>query len=348
MATIGSQVLIRVVPRTQYDFSGIRNGVVRIPIAQHIDVLGFQRATLQVRIYAGTLPAKSRLQIQLADDGFSADDTTNAFLQTTTASGEEIGTLQVAEGTVFPFYQSISTAVPGVFGRMMAVMVSFAGGTHGGPSVVMSLDLVLTGGSVGSTIHQPSTYLGYAHDRVEPLEKLERLSFEQPDRLPATGTVDHEDDLVTRLVTAIREALLKTHGSVATPEGGYPRFGNVNVGVAGKLLEELEQPVGREETLAAQLSDVIRDVVLRDNLNLDTPDGGYARFGNVNVGIGARPFEQRIREDGLTRKLYAAIHDALVRGNLDVATPDGGYARFGNVNIGIEGKPQAPGVAWFS
>jgi hypothetical protein len=209
----------------------------------------------------------------------------------------------------------------------------------------MSLDLVLTGGSVGSTIHQPSTYLGYAHDRVEPLEKLERLSFEQPDRPPATGIVGHEDDLVTRLVKAFREALLKTHGNVAIPEGGYQRFGNVNVGVAGQLLEELEQPVGREETLAAQLSDAIRDVVLRDNLNLDTPDGGYGRFGNVNVGIGARPFEQRIREDGLTRKLYAAIRDALGRGNLDVATPDGGYARFGNVNIGIEGKPQAPGVA---
>jgi hypothetical protein len=345
VATIGSQVLIRVVPRTQYDFSGLRNGVVRIPIAQHIDVLGFQRATLQVRIYSGTLPAKSRLQIHLADDGFSADDTTNAFLQTTTASGEEIGTLQLGEGTVFPFYQSISTAVPGVIGRMMAVMVSLTGGADGGPSVVMSLDLVLTGGSVGSTIHQPSTYLGYAHDHVEPLEKLERLSFDQPDQPRAIGIGGREEDLVTRLVTAIRDALLRTNPNVATPDAGYPRFGNVNVRVAGKLLEGLGQPVGREDTLAAQLSDVIRDVVLRDNLNLDTPDGGYARFGNVNVGIGARPFEQRTREGALTRKLYTAIHDALVRGNLDVATPDGGYARFGNVNIGIEANPQAPTVA---
>jgi hypothetical protein len=277
MPTMGSQALVRILPRTHYDFSGLRDGVVRIPIAQHIDVLGYQRATLQVRLYSGALPAQSSLRIQLADDGFSHDDPANAFLQTMTAEGQEIGTLEIAERTVFPFYQSISTAVPGVFGRLMAVLVSFSGGTGGGPSVVMSMDLVLTGGSVGTTIHQPSTYLGYAHDHVEPIEQHEHLPFD---------SVDHAGAETTALSESIREALLRGNLDMDTPDGGYARFGNVNVGIGGKVFDQRE--IVRAGGLPSRLAVAIRDALVRGHLDVRTPDGGYARFGNVNIGIGGK------------------------------------------------------------
>ena len=283
MPTISSQSLLRILPRTHYDFGALKDAVIRIPIAQHIDVLGYERATLQVRLYSGALPAKSSLEIHLADDGFSPDDPANAFLQTKRVSGEEIGTLQVGDRNAFPLYQSISTAIPGILGRLMAVLVSFKGGANGGPSVVMSLDLVLTGGSVGSTIYQPSTYLGYAHEQVEQAEHFERLTLDQPDQ-----TVVLEEGVGTQLSRAIREALLRGNLDMETTDGGYARFGNVNVGVGAKIYDQSQQPVIRAGGIATPLSTAIREALVRGNLDMKTPDGGYARFGNVNVGIAGR------------------------------------------------------------
>lgn len=155
MPTLGSQALLCVLPNTHYDFGPLSGATVEIPLAQHIDVLGYEHAALQIRIRTGLFPPGSSLRIHLADDGFNPDDPTTNFLRTTVGD-EEIGTLELTERTVFPFYQSISTVVRGNFGRLMGITASFAGGPEGGPSVVMSMDLVLTGGSVGATIQQPS------------------------------------------------------------------------------------------------------------------------------------------------------------------------------------------------
>jgi|Tabmets5t2r1_1033131.scaffolds.fasta_scaffold15626_2 hypothetical protein len=217
MATIGSQALLRILPYTHYDFGPLSDAAIEIPIAQHIDVLGYQHAALQVRINAGSFPAGSSLRIHLADDGFNPDDPTTNFLQKT-VSGQEIGTLSVTDRTMFPFYQSMSTAIPGAFGRMMGITASFTGGAEGGPSVVMGMDLLLTGGSVGTTIHQPSTYLGYAYEPVETEEAFETVTFERGQPVP------FGPELITRLVTVIGDVFK----SARLPPG-YPRFRNVDV-----------------------------------------------------------------------------------------------------------------------
>ena len=335
MATIASQALVRILPRTRYDLGELRDGVLRLPVAQHIDVVGFERATLQVRVYAGTLPAGSSLQVLLADDGFDPNDPATVPLQTSTPDGGDIGALSIPEGTMFPFYQSISTAVPGVLGRFLAVVLAFTGGAEGGPAVELGLDLVLTGGSVGGKIHQPSTYLGYAAEPVEafePVEPIEALTSDDDagssESFLAGSVVE---GLVTRLSATVREALARGGLDVAAPDGGYPRFGNVNVGITD------DRPEEGETKLTTLLSRAIREALARGGLDVAAPDGGYPRFGNVNVGIddpGSRP---DVGETRLASVLSSAIRDALARGGLDVATPDGGYARFGNVNVGVEG-----------
>ena len=220
MPTLGSQALLRVLPSTHYDLRTLVGATIEIPIAQHIDVLGFEHAALQVRVRSGTFPSGSSMRITLADDGFDPDDPGTNFLSTT-VGGEPIGVLEITDKTVFPFYQSLPTTVPGRIGRLMLITAAFTGGPDGGPAAVMSLDLVLTGGSVGMTIQQPLTYLGYAHQPVETEEPFERLTFDQPQHSPVFAP-----GLVNRLVATIR-ALFQ--GARLPP--GYPRFGNVNVAI---------------------------------------------------------------------------------------------------------------------
>ena len=97
-----------------------------------------------------------------------------------------------------------------------------------------------------------------------------------------------------------------------------------------------------EEKLATVLSSAIRDALVRGDLNLETPDGGYARFGNVNVGIDGTVPRPDVSEKRLSAILAGAIREALRRGDLDVATADGGYARFGNVNVGLGANVEQP------
>ena len=336
MATIASQALVRLLPRTRYDLGELRDGVLRLPVAQHVDVVGFERATLQVRVYAGTLPAGSSLQVLLADDGFDPNDPATVPFQTSRPDGDEIGALTVPEGTMFPFYQSVSTVVPGVLGRFLAVVLAVTGGPEGGPVVELGLDLVLTGGSVGGKIHQPSTYLGYAAEPVEAFEPVEPIE-------PLTAAADAGssepflagsaiEGLVARLSSTVRDALAKGALDLAKPDGGYPRFGNVNVGI------DDDRPDAPDTKVTTLLSNAIREALALGGLDLAKPDGGYPRFGNVNVGVtdpGSRP---DVGEARLATVLSSAIRDALARGGLDLATPDGGYARFGNVNVGVEGR----------
>ncbi len=329
MPSIGSQALVRLLPRTRYDLGQLRDGVVELPVAQHIDVLGYERATLQIRIYGGTVPAGASLKVALADDGFVADDPASAMLQLSTADGEPIGALDVGERTVFPLYQSISTPVPGVIGRLLAVVLSFAGGSAGGPAVEVGLDLVLTGGSVGASVHQASTYLGYAHEAVEATEVFDRYGDEEPPP-PA---------LPPGVVAALRDAIAGLGDLVADkPDGGYPRFGNVNVGIDA---DGIRPDVGGDR-LAAVLAIAVQDALRRGGLDLATPDGGYARFGNVNIGVDGHEPVADVGSRRLQAILAEAIREAVRRGDLDLATAGGGYARFGNVNIGLERPVERP------
>lgn len=278
MALLESQALLRIIPRTTYDMRELKAGRVCIPVAQHIDVLGYSRATLQIRVYRGSLPAAASVTVDVADDGTDPTEPGAALMQTTkTAAGEAIGSVTLTEATAFPFYQSVSVDVAATIGRLMAILLSFEGGGDGGPTVEIGLDLVLTGGSVGATVSQPSTYLGYAHEPVERIPTFEELDIreEDPVHLPSAG----DADFLARVNEAVRSVLNSGEVQTMAKLPGYPRFGNVNVAIA-KPVETVDAP---------DLVDLVRALILRGNLNLDTPDGGYARFGNVNVGVVAQP-----------------------------------------------------------
>jgi hypothetical protein len=239
MPTIGSQALLRVLPRTHYDFRALKKGTVVVPLAQRIDVLGYDRVTLQVRVHGGEFPKHSALVFRFADDGFTPDDPGSSFLQTKTASGDDIGSLRVGDGVTLPFYQAMSVAIGGRIGRMLAITMSATGEADGAPAALISLDLVLSGGHVGTNIHQPSSYLGYALETTERIEAFEQLA-------PAASAI--ADPGIERIAAAIAQALKPRRPNP------YPRFNNVNVGLAP----------------GAQRAD---------------DGGGYPRFSNVNVAM---------------------------------------------------------------
>jgi hypothetical protein len=215
MPSLGSQSLIRLLPTTRYDFSALRGGTIMVPIAQRIDVLGFEVAALQLRVLSGQLPPGSAVKVLLADDGYDPDVPDAPLIQTQLPTREDIASIELPPATVFPFYQTLSTPIPGKLGRMMAVLVSFDGGEDGGPSVVLSMDLLLTGRLVGTNVQQPAAFRGYTSEVSEEPEPFERLE-------PAQGT-QLSDDLADRLAVMISEALR------AKVPPGYPRFSNVNV-----------------------------------------------------------------------------------------------------------------------
>jgi hypothetical protein len=280
MAILASQSLLRIIPRTTYNLSELIRGTIGVPVAQHIDVLGYSRAALQVRVYRGTIPNGASVTVQLADDGFDPSEPGPTLLRTTTTDGKDIGSVKLDEGTAFPFYQSILVEVPAAISRMAAVVLSFVGGAEAGPLIEVGLDLVLTGGAVGSTVSQPSTYLGYASEPVERLESFSPIGDGESQVGTSPPTTD--EDFLTRVAQAVRSVLGASGDAVAKLPPGYPRFGNVNVAIA--------RPV--EQVRSPELVDVVRALILRGGLDLTMPDGGYARFGNVNVGIGRQPIDE--------------------------------------------------------
>jgi hypothetical protein len=36
---------VRILPRTRYDLTALRDATIQIPVAQHIDILGFEAAS---------------------------------------------------------------------------------------------------------------------------------------------------------------------------------------------------------------------------------------------------------------------------------------------------------------
>ena len=215
MPSLGSQSLVRILPTTRYDFSALRGGAIMFPVAQRIDVLGFEVAALQLRVLSGQLPPGAAMKVFLADDGYDPDVPDAPLFQTQSPVHEDIASTELTSATVLPFYQTLSTTIPGKLGRMMAVLVSFEGGEEGGPSVALSMDVLLTGRLVGTNVQQSAAFRGYAQEVSEEPERFDRL---EP---TLSGTLN--EDLVSRLAEVISEALQRK-----LPPG-YPRFSNVNV-----------------------------------------------------------------------------------------------------------------------
>ncbi len=244
MSSLSSQSLIRLLPTTRYDFSALRGGPITIPVAQRLDVLGYDTAALQLRVLSGRLSPGSTVKVLLADDGHDPDVPDVPLLQTQSPTGEDIASIELTSATVLPFYQTLATTIPGKVGRMMAVLVSFTGGDEGAPSVVLSMDLLLTGRLVGTNVQQPATFRGYAAERGEEPEPFERLA---PELTAPVG-----DDIVERLAEVLTRRPSKR---------GYPRFSNVNVALmgSGADFDVEDQGAGRRGSVVERLADEQRD-----------------------------------------------------------------------------------------
>jgi hypothetical protein len=219
MPSLGSQSLVRLLPTTRYDFSALRSGSITLPLVQRVDVLGYDVAALQLRVLSGELPPGSTMTVLIADDGYDPEAPDAPFMQTQSQLGEDLASVQISSNTVFPFYQTVATTIPGKLGRMMAVLVSFNASESGGPCVSLSMDLLLSGRVVGRNVQQPATFRGYVEDPTEELEFYTRM-----ESAPAAPL---GDEVINRVINAIGSAL---RGVVAAEE--YPRFGNVNVAIS--------------------------------------------------------------------------------------------------------------------
>jgi len=133
---------VTLIPRTDYDFSGVRSGRVSIPIVQRFDVAGALGLTLEVRMHEASFPDGSSAVVTAASDGFTPDDPGRHFLQTEGADGEAIGAVTLDASRAAPFFRALSVA-PEDVGRMLAVLLEVEAGEQGGPRFSLSVELAV-------------------------------------------------------------------------------------------------------------------------------------------------------------------------------------------------------------
>jgi hypothetical protein len=164
MSTINSGIVLRLLPKTAYDFSKITAGVGNsqiITLAQHIDVAPFTEAVFIVRAHTLSLAGAATITFSVVIDGYEfGDPGVTGFLQPNNPAGAPLGQVQMTSGTVFPFFQNL--AVPTNFGRFVAIQLTGAVpmGAVGGTCAI-SVDLSLKGGDATMRAFVPNTFQGY-------------------------------------------------------------------------------------------------------------------------------------------------------------------------------------------
>ena len=106
----GGSMLIRLLPVTTYTFSTLGNsGTVTIPLAQHIETLGFTEADFLMRYHSGgSIGATgATLAAAVLSDLWVADDPTATMTQTLVGTGSNI----VGHGATFPVGQVITVGL---------------------------------------------------------------------------------------------------------------------------------------------------------------------------------------------------------------------------------------------
>jgi hypothetical protein len=79
MATINSGITMRILPLTQFGFTGIgASKNIAFPIGQHIEAGVFTEADMLVRLHTGTqMSAGQSLSVTLSQDGYDFEDPAN-------------------------------------------------------------------------------------------------------------------------------------------------------------------------------------------------------------------------------------------------------------------------------
>ncbi len=135
---------VGIVPRATYDFSELRGGTVRIPIAQRVDVAGAWSLALEFRVYDAAIGEGAAVTLCAAADSSSFETDGPSVLQTKTAKGEDIAALRIDSKTVTPFYQIVRIPADEI-GLCLAVILEAQGAKQAGPKLSLSIDLLLRG-----------------------------------------------------------------------------------------------------------------------------------------------------------------------------------------------------------
>ena len=168
MSTVNSGLVLRLLPKTSYDFSKIIAGAGNnqvLTLAQHIDVAFFAEATFIIRAHAVSIAGAASIVFGVVFDGYEfGDPGVTGFLQPNVPAGGPIAQLTMNSSTTGPFFNNL--AVPVNFARFLAIQLTgnVPVGAVGGTCTI-SVDLSLKGGDPSGRIAAPNTFLGYATSR---------------------------------------------------------------------------------------------------------------------------------------------------------------------------------------
>jgi hypothetical protein len=153
MASINSGLIIRVLPRTAFDFANIQAGTFSLPLVQKIAAGSFTEATWMIRLHAVNVGAMALLTFTSILEGYDFGDPGMIFFQ----SGP---TLNVNPGATAPFYNVL--AAPTGTGRLLRLDLT---ATQPNPAVplnaTISVDLSLKGGDGSAYAMAPNEFGGY-------------------------------------------------------------------------------------------------------------------------------------------------------------------------------------------
>jgi hypothetical protein len=194
---------VGIVPRGFFDFSELRNGTVRVPIAQWVDVAGASSLALEVRVFDATIAGKASVTLRVAADSSSPETDGPSILQTKTAKGEDIATFVIDSKAVMPLYQIVKIPADEV-GLCLAVILEARGAESAGPKLSLSIDVL---------IRESGDAREGGADFIEPV-------IARPDHDDSSsGTADAKIAAAARLAMAARTSALPR----------YPRWREVVV-----------------------------------------------------------------------------------------------------------------------
>ena len=153
MASINSGVIIRVLPRTSFDFGNIQGGTFSFPLVQKISSSSFTEATWMIRLHAVNVGAGAVMIFTSVLEGYDFGDPGTIFF----SSGS---TLSIPPATTAPFYNVL--AAPVGTGRLLRLdLAATQPGAAVACNAIISVDLALKGGDGSAYVMAANEFGGY-------------------------------------------------------------------------------------------------------------------------------------------------------------------------------------------
>jgi hypothetical protein len=128
--------LIKVIPKTQFDFSGVDVGATTatIPLGDPVDVTEFANIGIAIRVHAAVIDIDNFVQVNIYEDGFL--DGSSAAFPGAYGNGISLAHGEAAPGVRFAYYEML--------GQFATIGIRAANGTVSpGMNVTLSIDAYL-------------------------------------------------------------------------------------------------------------------------------------------------------------------------------------------------------------